>query len=150
MPYKAIVTITTLLVIAGCSSVSKQLEPGALAPVRTIEIRDATDPVLLASTSARRVREYLEIGLKGRGYSVCRDCQSDAVATVTVSMYSTSDWIERGVLSSGGMQSVWTLSIVRNGETLFQRRMSHRKLMPIDQLAGQQVRDVLRQIPARQ
>jgi hypothetical protein len=157
MPSKAIVAIAALLAIAGCSSASKRpFDPGAFASVRTLEMRDATDPVLLASTSAKRVLEYLEIGLKGRGYAICHDCQSDAVATVTVTVYSTKregtrDWIGWGNLNYLEYgQSVWTLGIVRNGETIFQKRMSHNKAMPIDQLTGQQVRDLLQQIPARQ
>ena len=151
MPIKAIVTIITLLVIAGCSSASKRLGPSAFAPVHTIEMKDATDPVLLASTSARRVREYLEIGLKGRGYTICRDCQSDAAATVTVSVYElgmTLDLWSGNSLLAG--QSIWTLSIVRNGETIFQKRMKDKQYKPIDQIAGQQVQEVLQQIPARQ
>jgi hypothetical protein len=157
MHSKAIVTIATLLAIAGCSSASKrQFDPSAFAPVRTVEMRDASDPVLLSSTNAKRVREYLEIGLKSRGYIVCSDCQSDAVATVIVSEYSTKregtrDWVGSGNLNYLEYgKSVWTLSIVSNGETIFQKRMSHNKAMPIDQLSGQQVRDVLQQIPARQ
>src|SRR6266516_6680045 len=156
MHSKAIVTIATLLIVAGCSSASKRFDPGAFAPVRTIGLRDASDPVWLSSTNAKRVREYLEIGLKGRGYIVCSDCQSDAVATVTVSEYntkreSTRDWVGWGNLNYLEYgKSVWTLSIVSKGETIFQKRMSHNKAMPIDQLSGQQVREALQQIPARQ
>jgi hypothetical protein len=155
MPRKAIVTVAALLAIAGCSSARKQFDPNVFAPVRTIEVKDATDPVLLASTSAKRVSEYLEIGLKARGYAVCRECQSDAVATLTVRTYSTQQnatrdwfWFNRQFVEYG--LSIWTLSIVRNGETIFQKRMDRRKAMQIDQLAAEQVQDALRQIPARQ
>ena len=156
MHTKTIVTIATLLVIVGCSSAPKrQFDPSAFAPVRTIEMRDVTDPVLLASTGAKRVREYLEVGLTHRGYAICRDCQSDAVATVAVSEYSTKQDSRRDWAGWGNLNYVqygradWTLTIVRNGETIFQKRVKHHKAMPIDQLAGQQVQDVLRQIPAR-
>ena len=157
MAIKVIVTIMSLLVIVSCSSVPKRkFDPSAFAPVRTIEMKDATDPVLLASTGAKRVREYLEVGLTHRGYTICRDCQSDAVATVTVGEYSTKqdskrDWVGWGNLNYveiGGAD--WTLTIVRNGETIFQKRVKDHKTMPIDQLAGRQVKDVLQQIPARQ
>ena len=157
MPMKANVIISTLLVIVGCSSSQKRpFDPSAFAPVLTIELRDATNPVLLASTGAKHVREYLEIGLTHRGYAICRDCQSDAVATVTVSEYSTKqdskrDWLGWGTQSYvEDSRSDWTLTIVRNGETIFQKRIKQHQTMQIDQIAGQQVQDVLRQIPARQ
>jgi hypothetical protein len=165
MHSKAIL-ITTLLVLVGCSSSPKQQsepgaskrqpEPSAFAVVRTIELRDSTDPVLLASTGAKRVREYLEVGLTHRGYTVCRDCKSDAVATVTVRVYRTKqdskrDWAGWGNLSYLEYgESDWTLTIVRNDETIYEKRIKHNKTMPIDQLAAQQVLDVLRKIPTRQ
>ena len=156
MHSKAIVTIATLLVIVGCSSTPKrQLAPSPFVPVRTIELKDATDPILLASTGAKRVREYLEVGLTHRGYSICRDCQSDAVATVTVSKYSTRQDSKRDWLGWGNLtyleygESDWTFAIVRNGDTIFERRITDYKAMPIDQLAGQQVQQVLQEVPAR-
>jgi len=155
--YSKAITIATLLVLVGCSIVPKrQSEPSAFATVRTIELRDATDPVLLASTSAKRVREYLEIGLTHRGYIVCRDCKSDAVATVTISVYRTKHDSKRDLIGWGNLNYVeygasdWTLTIVRNDKTIYQKRIRDNESMPIDQLAAQQVRDVLQKIPTRQ
>lgn len=162
MHSKAII-ITTLLVLVGCSSTPRQQsdapkrqpEPSKFAEVYTIELRDASNPILLASTGAKRVREYLEVGLTHRGYAICHDCQSDAVATVTVHKYSTKqdskrDWVGWGNLNYLEVgESDWTLTIVRNGEAIYQKRIKQRKAMPIDQLAGQQVQAVLRSIPVR-
>lgn len=147
-----------LFVLAGCSSTPRpqQPEPSKFAEVYTIELRDASNPVLLAATGAKRVREYIELGLTHRGYTVCHDCKSDAVATVTVHTYRTKqdskrDWAGWGNLNYMEVgESGWTLAVVRNGETIYQKRIKHNKAMPIDQLSAQQVQDVLRGIPARQ
>jgi len=163
MHSKAII-ITTLLVLVGCSNATKrQSEASALAAVHsafaavhTIELKDTTDPLLIASTDAKRVREFLEIGLTHRGYTVCRDCKSDAVATVTVRVYRTKqdskrDWAGWGNLNYLEFgESAWSLTIVRDGETIYQRRISHKKAMSIDQLAAKQVMDVLQKVPTRQ
>ena len=142
-----------LFVLVACSSAPKKAHnPGAFASVRTIELRDATDPLLLASTSARRVREYIEIGLQHRGYTVCNPCDADAVATVTVREYSTQKKIVRigvGLVLANVADSAWSLVIVRNGETIFQKRVNHDKAMEIDQLSARQVKDVLAHIPPR-
>jgi len=152
------VTIATavLFIIAGCSSAPKrEPAPSPFVAVRTIELRDLTDPVLLASTSAKRVSEYVEIGLAGRGYTISRGGPSDAVATVTVQQYRTvrdskRDWVGWGNLNYVEVGiSEWTLTVTRNGETIFQKRIKHSQAMPIDQLAGRQVQDVLQQIPVR-
>lgn len=152
MGRKTLIAFITVLVLAACSSAPQK--QAAFATVRTIELRDGTDPVLLASTGAKRVYEYIEIGMKGRGYTICRDCKSDAVATVTVTSYGTNPEFLRDFPWLVGHYveyalSVWTLSVVRNGEMILQKRISHNKAMPIDQLAGRQVQDVLEQIPPR-
>src|SRR5216684_8673207 len=99
-----IITITTLLALSACSIFTPKTKSdsvAAFAPVRTIQLRDGTDPVILASTGAGRVREYFEIGLKHRGYSVCRDCVADAVATVVVREYSTQQVIDNSFFFFG-------------------------------------------------
>jgi hypothetical protein len=154
---KTLIPVITVLALTACSIITPQKQFDTVtvfASVRTIEMKDATDPVLLVSTSAKRVREYLEIGLRARGYTICSDCQSDAVATVTVTSYGTNPeflrdfpWVVGHYVEYA--QSVWTVSVVRDGETIFQKRISHNKAMPIDQLAGRQVQDVVEQIPAR-
>jgi hypothetical protein len=156
---KSILAIVILLIIAGCSSTAKRQPARTIemvfAPVSAIEIRDATNPVLLASTDAERVFEYLEVGLKHRGYNICRNCQADTVATVTVSRFNTKDDPKRDWAGWGNLiprivaESEWTLIIVHNGETIFDKRAHKRAAMPIEQLAGQQVQDVLQQIPTR-
>ena len=154
---KILIAFATLLLIAACSSATKrQFDPSVFAGVRTIELKDATDPVLLASTGAKQVSTYLEVGLGHLGYSICRDCKSDAVATVTVDEYSTKQTTKRDWLGWGNVnyaaqaESNWTLTITRNGGTIYQKQLEDRELMSIDQLAGQQVQDALREIPARQ
>ena len=156
MRIKTSVIIVIVLSIVGCkTTTNRPPTPSPFALIHTIELKDATNPILLASTGAKRVREYLEIGLAHSGYVVCRDCQSDAVATVTVRKYSTRqnskrDWVGWGNLTYLEFgETDWILSIVRNGETIFERDVSDDKAMPIDQLAGQQVQDMLERIPAR-
>lgn len=157
MHLKAIIIVFTLLVIVGCSSMHKRkVEPSAFVPVHTIELRDATNPVLLSSTGAKRIREFIQIGLTGQGYAVCSDCKSDAVATVTVYDYSTyqdskRDWLGWGTKSyveTGNAD--WSITVVRNGEQIFQKRIYWHDTKPVDQIAGQQVQEVLEQIPAHQ
>jgi len=136
-----------LLVLAACSGTPKKVyDPGAFALIRTIELRDATDPLLLASTSAESVRKYLEIGLQHRGYTVCNPCDADAVATITVSEYSTQQDITftRGVIVHGNVaDTAWSFVVESHGKTIFQKRIRHRKIMAIDQLSARQVKDVL-------
>jgi hypothetical protein len=149
-----IITLIALLLFTGCKSTAKRVdEHNAFEAVRTMELRDTTNPVLLASTSAMHVREYLELGLTHRGYTICHDCQSDAVATVTVHEYSTKQDSTRDFLTGIKnyiviSKSDWTLTIVHNGKTIFHEQINDDESMPIDQLAGKQVQDVLEEIPA--
>jgi hypothetical protein len=134
---RIIVFIAILLLFVGCSSkppkqtVAADLPNAidtAFAAVRTIALRDTTDPVLLASTGAKRIGEYIEIGLRQRGYVVCRNCQGDAVATVTVDKFNSKQvlkrdwfWFNRTPLVYA--ESEWTLFIEdRNGRTIYQKR----------------------------
>ena len=151
------VIVAALLLQIGCSgSPKRQLDPSAFASVRTIELSDATNPVLLASTGAKQINEYLEIGLKNRGYAICRACSADAVATAVVSEYSTKQTSKRDWVGWGNLNYIttaethWTLTIVRNGVVLFQTEVEDEKAMSIEQLAGQQVQEVMQKIPVRQ
>jgi hypothetical protein len=162
MHSKAIV-ITTLLVLVGCSRTpgrqsdapKRVPEPSKYADVYTIELIDVSNKILLASTGAKHVSEYVEIGLTQLGYTVCRNCKSDAVATVNVRTYGTKqdskrDWAGWGNVNYVQVgQSDWTFTLVRNGDTIYEKRIKDNEAMPIDQLAAQQVQDVLKKIPTR-
>ena len=155
MSRKTLTAFITVLVLAACSSAPKIDPVAAFAQVRTIVLRDATDPVILASTGAGRVREYFELGLKHRGYSVCRDCTADAVATVVVREYSSQQVIDNSFLFFGRVlrdvaRVRLEFTVVRNGETIYQERINRGgEAMAIDQLAASHVRVFLEQIPAR-
>jgi hypothetical protein len=156
MRSKTLVTIAVLVLNAGCSSFKEvDFSASAFAPIRTIELKDTTDPVLLASTEAKRVREYLEVGLRARGYVIKHDGPTDASATLTVLEYGTEqvskrDWYWLNVNYVVEAKSKWILSITRDGNTIFQKRMEDNETMPIEQLAGRQIKDVLESIPVRQ
>lgn len=149
---KTIVAIAAIVAAAGCANSPKLPAPKvSLVSVRTIEIKDATDPVVLASTGAKRVREFLEIALTHRGYVVCRDCRSDAVATVTVSTYSTQHGSIQPWMHGRDIAIVdWTLVISRDGKTILQERMEDEEPISVDELAGRQVQKVMEQIPSYQ
>ena len=155
MGQKTLIAFITVLVLAACSSAPK-IDPGtAFAAVHTIELRDATDPLILASTNAGRVREYFEMGLKHRGYSVCRDCTADAVATVVVREYNTQQVIDDSLLFFGRVvrdvaRVRLEFTVVRNGETIYREGTNRgREAMAIDQLAARYVQIFLEGIPAR-
>lgn len=151
---RTLIIFTALLVFAACSSTpKKKYDPAAFTPVNVIELRDATDPLLLASTSAGRVREFIVIGLKHRGYVVCHPCSADATATVTVRKYTTEQKTKGtfwGASTFDVAEVDFTLVIVRNGETILQGRQKDNENMTIDQLAAREVRDALEKIPHRQ
>jgi hypothetical protein len=153
MGRKTLVAFIPVLVLAACSSAPQK--QAAFASVRTIELRDGTDPVILASTGAGRVREYFEMGLKHRGYSVCRDCVADAVATVVVREYSTQQVIDNSFFFFGRVlldiaRIRLEFIVVRDGGTIYQERINRGgDAMEIDQLAARHVQVFLEQIPAR-
>jgi hypothetical protein len=155
MGRKTLIAVIIVLVLAACSSAPKIDLGTAFAPVRTIELRDATDPLILASTGAGRVREYFDMGLKHRGYSVCRDCTADAVATVVVREYNTRQVIDNSFLFFGRVvrdlaRVRLEFTVVRDGETIYQQRINRGgEAMAIDQLAARHVQVFLEQIPAR-
>jgi hypothetical protein len=154
MGQKTLIAFITVLVLAACSSAPK-IDPGtAFAAVHTIELRDATDPLILASTNAGRVREYFEMGLKHRGYSVCRDCIADAVATVVVREYNTqqetSGFLFFGRVVRDIARVRLEFTVVRDGETIYRAGTNRgREAMAIDQLAARYVQIFLERIPAR-
>jgi phosphoketolase len=147
------------LAVALLSSIAyagkKESGPSLFEGVHTIELIDASNPVLLASTDAKRVREFFEIGLKHLGYKVCNDCKSsaDAVATILVSKNRTiqdrkRDWAGWGnQLVVASSESSWKITVVRNGVSIFEQRKSHSQPIPLDTLVGKQVQDVLNDIP---
>lgn len=152
----ATTTLAALLLLTGCSSAPKEQPDALFQSVRTIELKDETNPVLLASTNAKQIRDFVELGLKHRGYSVCTDCQADAIATVVVREYRTKqiskrDWIGWGNLNYFvAAESYWTFTIVRNGKTIFQDDPEDEiGGMTLEQLAGRQAREVLNHIPTR-
>lgn len=147
----------TATLLAACASKSKH-QPDVtslLAPVKTIELRDETSPVLLASTEAKRIRNLVEVALKHRGYEVCEKCRADAIAIVNVNTFGTQqsfkrDWIGWGNLNQiTYAQSEWTFEIMRDGQSLFNTVSDDEKAVPIEQLAGQQVQEVMQKIPRR-
>jgi len=165
---RIIVIVVMLVAIVGCSSKPPKRAVAAdpagatsnpFAAVRTIALRDTTDPVLLASTGAKRIGEYIEIGLTERGYTVCRNCPGDVVATVTVGKFNsrqvlTRDWFWFNRTPLVYAESEWSFYIEdRNGRTVYQKReipSKHNRTVPLDELAGQQVRHALAQVPMRQ
>lgn len=61
----------------------------AMGGIKTLELQDKTDPLLLKATEAGMVAELTEIALTGKGYAVCKSpCMADATATVAVTNYA--------------------------------------------------------------
>jgi alpha-glucosidase (family GH31 glycosyl hydrolase) len=156
MRINSTVAAVMLFLSAGCSSFKEvNFAAGDFAPVRTIVLKDATDPILIASTEAKRVREYFELGLTHRGYVVRSDGPADATATLTILEYGTEqtskrDWYLLNLNYVVEATSEWTINITKDGKTIFQKRMEDKETMPIDRLAGRQVSEVLESIPVRQ
>lgn len=138
----------------GCAHKTKA--PNMFSDVVTIQLKDGTDPLLIHSTTASRVRDYVEIGLTHLGYRVCSECPHDAEAIVEVSRYENRQTLKLNLLSLTGAKNLlnigvseWSLTITRKGETIFDKSIEHEKAEPIDQLSARQVKDVLSKIPAR-
>lgn len=138
-----------LLFLASISSCTSKniIDKSGFDGVRTIELRDNTNTVLLASTEAGKVRDYIEIGLKGRGYQVCTKCDHDAKAVLTIHTYKTQEGkgLHRGRMTS---YSEWTLTITRDGKQIYSRRRDHKSATPITELSARQVQDIVAEIPA--
>lgn len=151
---KIITIVVTAFLIAGCASGNIAATTERFSSVKTIQVKDGTDPLLLASTGAANVANYVAIGLRHLGYEVCDGCQADAVATVVVSEYDSKQDTSR---PGGGWFAIvvnvaiskWTLTITRGGETIYRDNLSHKKKEPIDQLAARQARDTMANIPKR-
>ena len=148
---KPFVTLICCLALAACVGPFKKERKPVVDPflgVKTIQVTDKTEPLLLASTDAGKVREFVEIALKHHGYLVCRECQHDAQAVVTIHTYQTSNkrdllWMGHRNLS----KSEWSIVIVRNGNKIFSSGASHEKPEPISHLSARQVRNVIHDIP---
>jgi len=148
IPFVTLICCLALVACVGPFKKEKKVVVDPFAGVRTIQVTDKTNPLLLASTDAGKVREYVEIALKHHGYLVCHNCQHDAEAVVTVHVYQTSS--KRDLLWMGhqnSSKSEWSIIIKRNGRKIFSEEVGHEKPEPINQLSARQVQNVIHDVP---
>jgi hypothetical protein len=87
---KLIVLMLLAVTTAGCGAIAAKMSrvtptPAQMAGIKTIQVVDKTDPLILQGTDAGMITEFIHTALKGKGYEPCKaPCQADATATVNV------------------------------------------------------------------
>ena len=91
---RLIVLMLLAVTTTGCGAIIAKMErvtptPEQMAGIRTIQVVDKTDPLILQGTDAATITEFIHTALKGKGYEPCRaPCQADATATVNVTQFA--------------------------------------------------------------
>ncbi|HJX17783.1 MAG TPA: hypothetical protein VJ437_06255 [Acidiferrobacterales bacterium] len=92
---KLIVLMLLVVTTTGCVSAIKakmeRITPTTetMAGIKTIQVIDKTDPLILQGTDAGMIAEFIQTAIKGKGYEPCKaPCQADATATVNVTEFA--------------------------------------------------------------
>ncbi len=91
---KFIVLMLLAVTTSGCGAIAAKMArvtptPQQMAGIKTIQVIDKTDPLILQGTDAGMITEFIHTALKGKGYEPCvAPCQADATATVNVTQFA--------------------------------------------------------------
>lgn len=91
---RLIVLMLLAVTTAGCAAIGAKMErvtptQEQMADIKTIQVIDKTDPLLLQGTDAGMISEFIQTAIKGKGYEPCKaPCQADATATVNVTEFA--------------------------------------------------------------
>lgn len=127
---RLIVLVLLAVITVGCASGRVTLTAEKMAAVKTIQVIDKTDALLLRGTDASMIADFVQTALRAKGYEPCAaPCQADATATVNVVKLS------RHVSFNALTKSTAPKSVVRftfemhdkSGAVMMSRRISHSK-----------------------
>lgn len=114
---RLLVLLLLAVTTAGCVSAMKARmdrvtpTPEQMAGIKTIQVIDKTDPLLLQGTDAGMIAEFVQTAIKGKGYEPCRaPCQADATATVNVTEFARKT--RHGPMLSPGVATVTPMNVM--------------------------------------
>ena len=91
---RLIILMLVAVTTTGCGAIIAKMErvtptPEQMAGIKSIQVVDKTDPLILQGTDAATITEFIHTALNGKGYEPCRaPCHADATATVNVTEFA--------------------------------------------------------------
>jgi hypothetical protein len=151
---KLIVLVLLAVATTGCAGISAKMArvtptPQQMAGIKTIQVKDITDPLILQGTDASIIAEFIQTAIKGKGYEPCKaPCQADATATVNVTEFARKVETSRYYGSSPNNVMIFTFQILdKSGAVLMNHIIRHGKAVAQRDLAVFCVQELAGYIP---
>lgn len=140
------------VVLAGCSSLKERTaaKPDAFAGIRTIQVEDKTNPILLRASDAGLIADLVDTALKGNGYHTCTaPCEADATAIVKVTTFANRRSVDHIHLSPVRVNVIAFNFQLHDkaGVILMETESKKKSDMPRRELAAMLVEDLALRIP---